>query len=333
MTSTTSLLEVHDLHVTFHRPHAPPVRAVAGVDLSLDRGTILGLVGESGCGKSTLAKATVGLLPRAGGTVQLSGTDIAPMKRAARSPAQRRMQMVFQDPYSSLNPRRRIRSQIADGLRGIVPKARWRDRTGELLQQVGLPARIMDRYPHEFSGGQRQRIAIARALAPEPEVIIADEVVSALDASTQAQVANLLVDLTRNLGVGMVFISHDLGIVRHIADRVAVMYLGRIVESGPTDEVWADPLHPYTRALIRAVPHHLGDGSLPQGLPGEVPDPTKPPQGCRFHPRCPFAHDRCYTDDPAMLQATPSRAAACWLQRPGGPPVSLDDATAERVRT
>lgn len=319
-----SLLEVRDLHVTFPRQGGAPVRAVAGVDVSLRRGEVLGLVGESGCGKSTLAKATVGLLPRTTGEVLLSGTPIEHMGRATRSADQRKLQMVFQDPYSSLNPRRRIRAQMADGLRGVMKKDRWRTRTGELLEQVGLAPQVMDRYPHEFSGGQRQRIAIARALAPEPDVIIADEVVSALDASTQAQVANLLVDLTKNLGVGMLFISHDLGIVRHIASAVAVMYLGRIVEYGPTEEVWNNPLHPYTRALIRAVPHHLGDGSLPVGLPGDVPNPADPPTGCRFHPRCPLVHERCVDHDPAIVAVTSSRQAACVLQPSGGPPQTLD---------
>lgn len=325
---TVTLLAIDDLRVSFHRPGRPPVEAVAGASLELERGSILGLVGESGCGKSTLAKATVGLVPRAGGHVLLDGADLPPLRRRARGRRERRLQMVFQDPYSSLNPRRRIKAQIADGLRGIVPAEQHDERIGGLLEQVGIPARAMERYPHEFSGGQRQRIAIARALAPEPDVLIADEIVSALDASTQAQVANLLVDLVADMGLALLFISHDLGIVRHIADRVAVMYLGRIVEEGPTDAVWDEPLHPYTRALVRAVPHHLSGGGLPEELPGEVPDPAKPPPGCRFHPRCPFVFDRCHVDDPHRFGVTDGRSAACWLQPQGGPAVSLDQRVA-----
>ena len=306
-------LEVQGLTVEYHRARRPPVRAVVDVDLSVAAGEVVGLVGESGCGKSTLARAVIGLLPRAGGTVLLDGGEVHELGRSARPVAERRFQMVFQDPYASLNPRRRIGHQIADGLRG-GPAGRDVDgRVAELLEQVGLSGTVAHRYPYEFSGGQRQRIAIARALATDPRVILADEAVSALDASTQAQVANLLVGLARELDVGLLFISHDLGVVRHISDRVAVMYLGKVVEQGPTEAVWAAPAHPYTRALIAAVPAHDGAGVLPLALAGEVPDPSKPPSGCRFHPRCPIAVDRCRTDEPVLVTVGPTRTAACWL--------------------
>lgn len=317
----TQLLEVRDVVVEYQRPRLPPVRAVAGVDLDVGRGEIVGLVGESGCGKSTLARAIVGLLPRARGHVRLDGREVATLTRAARDDHDRGLQMVFQDPYASLNPRRRVWRQVADGLDGRTRDAR--SRVDELLGSVGLGDGAGDRYPHEFSGGQRQRIAIARALAPRPEVIVADEAVSALDASTQAQVANLLVDLSRRTGVGLLFISHDLSVVRHIADTVAVMYLGRVVEVGPTEDVWLRPRHPYTRSLIEAIPRLGTDAATPTGLPGEVPDPAAPPTGCRFHPRCPVAIERCLSHDPVTVPLGNGQAAACVHQPAGGPPTDL----------
>jgi peptide/nickel transport system ATP-binding protein len=220
--------------------------------------------------------------------------------------------MVFQDPYASLNPRRRIGKQVADGLLDGDGRDR-QSQVNSLLEQVGLNGSIGDRYPFEFSGGQRQRIAIARALAADPQIIIADEAVSALDASTQAQVANLLVRLARQRNAGLLFISHDLGIVHHISDTVAVMYLGRIVEQGRTESVWQQPAHPYTRALMAAVPRHDGSGTLPLALEGEVPDPSRPPSGCRFHPRCPERIDRCPVDDPVLERVGESHDAACWV--------------------
>lgn len=316
------LLEVRDVVVEYERSRQAPVRAVAGVDLDVGRGEIVGLVGESGCGKSTLARAIVGLLPRARGAVRLDGREVAPLTRAARAPEDRRLQMIFQDPYASINPRRRVWRQIADGLDGGVDR---RARASELLMSVGLGADAGDRYAHEFSGGQRQRIAIARALAPEPDVIVADEAVSALDASTQAQVANLLVDLSRETGVGLLFISHDLSVVRHIADRVAVMYLGRVVEVGVTEDVWRRPRHPYTRSLIEAIPNLGADAEAPHGLPGEVPDPAAPPSGCRFHPRCPVAIEECSRVDPATVDLGNGQSAACVLQPAGGPPLDLGE--------
>ena len=314
-----SLLELEDVHVEYARRRRDPVRAVAGASLSVAAGQIVGLVGESGCGKSTLARAAVGLVAPTAGTVRFEGREVTPLSRRARSRAEAKLQMVFQDPFASLNPRRSVGSQIADGLviLGLCEPSQRRGRVGELLEQVGLSPSVMNRYPHQFSGGQRQRLAIARALAAEPSVIVLDEPLSSLDASAQAQVANLLVDLCRELGLGMLLISHDLAIVRHVADNVSVMYLGVIVESGATREVWAEPLHPYSEALIGAIPRVDGLGTLPVALPGEIPDPAYPPTGCRFHPRCPYVFDRCPGESPPLIALDPGRAAACWL-RTGG---------------
>jgi oligopeptide/dipeptide ABC transporter ATP-binding protein len=310
----TALLEVEDAVVEYVRHGAPRVRAVAGVSLSLARGEILGLVGESGCGKSSLARAVVGLTPLAGGTVRFADEPVSATGRTRRRPAaERPLQIVFQNPHSSLNPRRRIGSQLLDGgSRALSPV--------ELLEQVGLASDYTRRYPHEFSGGQLQRIAIARALGADPAVIVADEVVSGLDASAQAQIANLLRRISRTHAVGLLFISHDLAIVRQIADRVAVMYLGRLVETGPTEQVWAEPLHPYTRGLIASVPRPDGAGTLPAALPGEVPDPARPPVGCPLRTRCPHVHDRC-DDDPPLLEVRPGRHVACWLHPVSSSPI------------
>jgi peptide/nickel transport system ATP-binding protein len=313
-----SALELHDVVVDYHG-RGGRVRAVAGASISVERGRIVGLVGESGCGKSTLARAAVGLVPLTSGTVVFEGRPVTALKRRARPDELVRLQLVFQNPYSSLNPRRTIGSQLADGIRGGSAKARVRD----LLELVGLPANAIGRYPHEFSGGQRQRMAIARALAADPSVIVLDEPLASLDASAQAQLANLLVHLARELEVGLLLISHDLAIVRHVADEVAVMYLGRMVETAPTDPLWEQPAHPYTEALTAAVPRADGAGVLPEALPGEVPDPAHPPSGCRFHPRCPYAFDRCPVEEPPLFALTAERSAACWLQTPGEPPVPL----------
>jgi peptide/nickel transport system ATP-binding protein len=307
-------LEIRQLNVDYQRPRLPPVRAVVDVDLDVQPGQVVGLVGESGCGKSTLARAAIGLVPRTSGTVSFHGMDVRALGSGPRPPRLRRIQMIFQDPYASLNPRRKVGRQIADGLRAQVDDDRERRRrVASLLEQVGLNGSIVDRYPFEFSGGQRQRIAIARALASDPEIIIADEAVSALDASTQAQVANLLVSLARQRDAGLLFISHDLGIVRYITDTVAVMYLGRIVEQGLTDSVWASPAHPYSKALIAAVPRHDGSGTLPVPLEGEVPDPSRPPEGCRFHPRCPERVERCLVDSPELEPVGAGHDTACWV--------------------
>jgi peptide/nickel transport system ATP-binding protein len=316
-----SVLELKDVEVEYRRPGQPPVRAVAGASLAVDEGQIVGLVGETGCGKSTLARAAVGLVAPSAGTVWFEGRRLPPLGRRARSRADARLQMVFQNPFSSLNPRRRVGDQIADPMAtlGLVPSGRRAGRVAELLEQVGLGATAAKRYPHQYSGGQRQRIAIARALAAEPSVIVLDEPLSSLDASAQAQVANLLRRLSRDLRVGMLLISHDLAIVRHIADVVAVMYLGLVVEVAPTRALWHAPMHPYTEALIRAIPRADGSGVLPESLAGEVPDPARPPQGCRFHPRCPYAFERCRTETPQLTEMQGGHRVSCWLHRAGGP--------------
>ncbi|MEV0152051.1 MULTISPECIES: ABC transporter ATP-binding protein [unclassified Nonomuraea] len=298
-------LEITDLVVEHRSPGRPVVRAVAGASLTVRPGEVVGLVGESGCGKSTLARAVCGLNPVTEGSITFEGQPVTPLGLRRRTLTG--VQMVFQDPYASLNPRRRVGDQIADGLRtarddGTDP--------ADLLERVGLPREFAGRHPHEFSGGQRQRIAIARALAARPRMLIGDEPISALDASAQAQVATLMRDLAVDSGAGLLFISHDLSVVRLIADRIAVMYLGRIVEVGDTAEVWDNPRHPYTQALLRAIPRPDGMGVLPEELPGDVPDPAAPPSGCRFHPRCPFAMDVCREKEPEP------GPVACWLHEP-----------------
>ena len=313
---TSPALEVREVEVVYERRGRERVRAVAGASLSVERGQIVGLVGESGCGKSSLGRAAVGLVRPAAGSVVFEGREVTPLTRRARPRELARLQMVFQNPYSSLNPRRTVGSQLADALDALdlTPRRGRRARVEELLDLVGLPAAAAALYPHQFSGGQRQRIAVARALAAEPSVLVLDEPLASLDASAQAQLANLLVDLSRRLSLSLLLISHDLAIVRHVADVVSVMYLGVMVETGPTQPVWALPLHPYTEALIAAVPNPDGRGALPDALPGEVPDPARPPTACRFHPRCPYAFDRCSRDEPLMLEVARDRSAACWLQ-------------------
>jgi peptide/nickel transport system ATP-binding protein len=319
---TSPALELCDVEVVYERRGRERLRAVAGASLSIERGQIVGLVGESGCGKSSLARAAVGLIRPAAGSVVFEGREVAPLTRRARPRDLARLQMVFQNPYSSLNPRRKVGSQLADALDALdlAPRRGRRARVEELLELVGLPPAAAARYPHQFSGGQRQRIAVARALAAEPSVLVLDEPLASLDASAQAQVANLLVDLSRRLSLSLLLISHDLAIVRHVADVVSVMYLGVMVETGPTQPLWSLPLHPYTEALIGAVPNPDGRGHLPDALPGEVPDPAHPPAACRFHPRCPYAFDRCSRDDPILLEVAPGRNAACWLQTGEDPP-------------
>jgi oligopeptide/dipeptide ABC transporter ATP-binding protein len=318
-----SALELRDVVVEYEgRRGEGPVRAVAGASLEVARGQIVGLVGESGCGKSTLARAAVGMLQPLAGTIRFEQRDVRPLTRRARPRELARLQMVFQNPFSSLNPRRRIGEQIAEPLTvlGLASRAQRGARVAELLEQVGLSAAAARGFPHEFSGGQRQRIALARALAANPSVIVLDEPLASLDASAQAQLANLLVHLARELDLGLLLISHDLAIVRHVADAVAVMYLGRIVETAPTEQLWTTPLHPYTEALIGAVPRADGAGALPEALPGEVPDPSRPPPGCRFHPRCPYTPPRALDDEPPLVEVATDRAVACWLQRPGDEP-------------
>ncbi|WP_417307829.1 ABC transporter ATP-binding protein [Devosia sp.] len=308
-----SLLDIRDLEVSYAGHAGKSVRAVAGVDLSVERGQVVALVGESGCGKSSLGKAAVGLIAPSGGSVTFQGEPLVPLGRAARPVKQRKLQMVFQDPYSSLNPRRTIGDQIAEGTRVALAAGEAAMSPGECLERVGLPTDAVSRFPHQFSGGQRQRIAIARALAARPECIVADEPISALDASAQAAIANLLLEIVRELDMGLLFISHDLAIVRKIADVTAVMYLGKIAETGPSRDLWAEPLHPYSKALIGAIPRPDGRGRLPADLPGDVPDPSAPPSGCRFHPRCPAAIPICRTDEPRRQELLPGRSAACHV--------------------
>ena len=318
-----SLLELQDVEVTYERRGREGVRAVAGVSLALEPGRIVGLVGESGCGKSTLARAVTGLVPTSAGSIVFEGNDVSPLTRRARPRELVRLQMVFQNPYASLNPRRRIGAQLAEAVAASgIGRDAGRARIAELLDLVGLPAAAADRYPHQFSGGQRQRIAVARALAVDPSVIVLDEPLSSLDASAQAQLANVLVELAHTLQIGLLLISHDLAIVRYAADDIYVMYLGRVVEAGSAEATWAEPLHPYTEALIAAVPEADGDGHLPAALPGEVPDPARPPSGCRFHPRCPYRFDRCVEEEPPLLQLDDGRTAACWLHDLDRVPVS-----------
>jgi oligopeptide/dipeptide ABC transporter ATP-binding protein len=292
------------------------LHAVDGVDLDLFESETLAVVGESGCGKSTLGKTLVGLLRPTHGRVLLNGIDVSHFGRAAWRPYRAWAQMVFQDPHSSLNPRKTIRATLEDALRfANVRKSDRPDRLRALLASVGLHADALDRYPHEFSGGQRQRIGIARALAVGPKVIVCDEPVSALDVSIQGQIINLLAELQRRNGVSYLFISHDLSVVQHIADRIAVMYLGRVVELADRKVFWSSPRHPYTRALFDAVP--IPDRSAANAartvLAGEVPNPLAPPSGCPFRTRCPEAFDRCATEQPALRDTGRGHWAACHL--------------------
>ena len=290
------------------------VRAVDKVSLDIRAGECLGLVGESGCGKSTLARTIIRLYQPTGGSIFLEGTDIAKMSSKALRPLRPKMQMIFQDPYSSLNPRMSVRSIISELLlyHKVVPREQVNDRVLELMEMCGLTADYADRYPGEFSGGQQQRVGIARALALNPRFIIADEPVSALDVSIQAQIINLLGDLQQKLGLTILFISHDLRVVRHITHRVAVMYLGRVMELGPTEEVFSRPYHPYTSVLTKAAP--VMDPlkrTREYAIEGETPSPINMPSGCRFHPRCPYCTECCRTEVPELAEMSPGRFVAC----------------------
>ena len=319
------LLRVEDLRVHFpvtqgvvFKRQIGSVKAVDGVSFDLFPGETLGLVGESGCGKSTTALALLRMLEPTAGRIVFSGRDITVLSQREMRPLRREIQMVYQDPFGSLNPRMKVRDIVGEPLvvHGLAKDRRaYRDRVAELIERVGLLPDMGDRYPHEFSGGQRQRIGIARALALEPSLIICDEAVSALDVSIQAQIVNLFKDLQEELGIAYLFIAHDLSVVRHISHRVAVMYLGQIVEIATHEELFSEPRHPYTQALLDAVP--VPDPEIEadrehQLVRGEVPSVTEPPSGCRFHPRCPKVLDRCGRDEP-LLGKNGGRAVACHL--------------------
>ncbi|QCI65081.1 ABC transporter ATP-binding protein [Phreatobacter stygius] len=317
------LLEVNDL-----KKHFPitggffggvtaKVYAVDGISFAIDKGETLSLVGESGCGKSTVGKAILRLFPITSGQVVLDGQRIDDMSAGTLRPLRRRVQVVFQDPFSSLNPRLRVRDILAEPITnfGLAKnRAEVDARIADLMDTVRLPRDAVNRWPHEFSGGQRQRIGIARALAAEPDLIICDEAVSALDVSVKAQIVNLLQDLQKELGLALLFISHDLAVVEHMTHRVAVMYLGKIVEIAPRRGIFADPKHPYTQALLSAVP--VPDPGAARDriiLKGDVPSPINPPKGCRFHTRCPYAFDRCRQEEPVLKATSEGHFAACHL--------------------
>jgi oligopeptide/dipeptide ABC transporter ATP-binding protein len=327
MSAPPPLLQVTDLkkHFPIHKGIfsrvAGQVRAVDGISFHIGHGETLGLVGESGCGKSTAGRTLLRLLEPTSGQIKVNGEDITGLDAKALMPFRQRMQMIYQDPYASLNPRMTAGDIVAEPLtiHRTCPSAERNDRVAALFTRVGLRPALMQSYPHEFSGGQRQRVGIARALALNPALIVGDEPVSALDVSIQAQIINLLMDLQDEYKLSYLFVAHDLGVVEHISHRVAVMYLGRIVEMTDKTSLFDAPLHPYTEALLSAVPipksHARGRKRVI--LTGDVPSPIDPPPGCRFHTRCPYAMPRCRTDEPGLRQVLPSHWAACHLHDDG----------------
>ncbi|MCP8936959.1 ATP-binding cassette domain-containing protein [Alsobacter sp. SYSU M60028] len=315
----TPLLEVQGLTKHYAGPHGRTLRALQDVSFTLAEGEVLGVVGESGCGKSTLGRAVLRLTEPTSGSIRFAGEELTGLSRHAMTKRRRDMQMVFQDPFGSLNPRHRVSTIVGEPL-VVHGVAGVKARVAELLDMVGLPPDSGSRFPHEFSGGQRQRIAIARALALSPKLLVADEPVSALDVSIQSQIINLIAELRRKLSLSMIFISHDLSVIRHVSDRIAVMYLGRIVETGDAADIFARPAHPYTQALLSAVPTAPGQPKRERiVLEGDLPDPSAPPPGCAFHGRCRHAMPRCAVDIPALV---PRRVgddvalAACHLYEP-----------------
>jgi peptide/nickel transport system ATP-binding protein/oligopeptide transport system ATP-binding protein len=321
------VLEVTDLKKSFTLSKGAfagkfsEVRAVDGVSLSIGQGETLALVGESGCGKSTVGKLIMRLLDSSGGALKLNGTDITHLSPQQMRPLRKQIQIVFQDPYASLNPRMTAGDIVGESLiiHGVLRGEALRERVASLLSLVGLPEDAAGKYPHEFSGGQRQRIGIAKAIALNPSLVVCDEAVSALDVSVQAQILNLLFDLQQELGLSYLFISHDLAVVEHISHRVAVMYLGRIVETAPTKALFAEPLHPYTEALLSATPELDPDADRSRRivLTGDVPSPIAPPPGCHFHTRCRYAMPECKVVSPPLRELAPGHWAACHLHDGG----------------